>query len=279
MAEGETHRAIEAVFRIERARLIAGLARISRDIGRAEELAQDALSLALAEWPRSGVPDRTRRLADGRGQASRDRRLPPRTDAGRASTPRSPASSTRPTRAPGGGRGGARRRSRRRAARADLHRLPSGPRRRGAGGAHPRGCIGGLTTDEIARAFLSSEATIAQRIVRAKKATRRRRRPRLRGAARRRAGGAARLGARGRLPGLQRGLCRHRRRRPGAPGPLRRGAAARAHPRRARAGRARGLGPARADGPPGVAAGGADRTRRRSDPADRAEPRAAGTSC
>ena len=56
MTAGETHRAIEATFRIERARLIAGLARLTRAIDRAEELAQDALSVALAEWPLTGVP-------------------------------------------------------------------------------------------------------------------------------------------------------------------------------------------------------------------------------
>ena len=56
MAADETHRAIEAVFRIERARLIAGLARMVRDVDRAEELAQEALLIALAEWPKSGVP-------------------------------------------------------------------------------------------------------------------------------------------------------------------------------------------------------------------------------
>src|SRR3546814_4579834 len=56
MAADATHRAIEAVFRIERARLIATLARMTRDVDRAEELAQDALMLALAEWPRAGVP-------------------------------------------------------------------------------------------------------------------------------------------------------------------------------------------------------------------------------
>lgn len=56
MTAGETHRAIEATFRIERARLIAGLARMVRDIDLAEELAQDALVVALAEWPRIGVP-------------------------------------------------------------------------------------------------------------------------------------------------------------------------------------------------------------------------------
>jgi RNA polymerase sigma-70 factor (ECF subfamily) len=53
----ETHRAINAVFRIESARLIAGLARMVRDVGLAEELAQDALVTALEHWPRSGIPD------------------------------------------------------------------------------------------------------------------------------------------------------------------------------------------------------------------------------
>ena len=52
-----THRAIDAVWRIESARLIAGLARIVRDVGLAEELAQDALVTALERWPESGVPD------------------------------------------------------------------------------------------------------------------------------------------------------------------------------------------------------------------------------
>jgi len=53
----ETHRAIHAVWRIESARLIAGLTRVVRDVGLAEELAQDALVAALEQWPRSGVPD------------------------------------------------------------------------------------------------------------------------------------------------------------------------------------------------------------------------------
>ena len=52
-----THRAIDAVWRIESAKLIAGLARIVRDVGLAEELAQDALVVALERWPESGVPD------------------------------------------------------------------------------------------------------------------------------------------------------------------------------------------------------------------------------
>jgi predicted RNA polymerase sigma factor len=53
----DTHRAIDAVWRIESARLIAGLTRIVRDVGLAEDLAQDALLAALERWPESGVPD------------------------------------------------------------------------------------------------------------------------------------------------------------------------------------------------------------------------------
>ncbi len=53
----DTHRAIDAVWRIESPRLIAGLARMVRDLGLAEDLAQDALVVALEQWPQSGVPD------------------------------------------------------------------------------------------------------------------------------------------------------------------------------------------------------------------------------
>src|SRR5512134_1735721 len=53
----DAHRAIEAVWRIEAPRLIAGLARMVRDVGVAEDLAQDALVAALERWPESGVPD------------------------------------------------------------------------------------------------------------------------------------------------------------------------------------------------------------------------------
>ena len=56
-ANRATHRAIEAVWRIESARLIAGLARTVRDVGLAEELAQDALVIALEQWPAAGVPE------------------------------------------------------------------------------------------------------------------------------------------------------------------------------------------------------------------------------
>jgi RNA polymerase sigma-70 factor, ECF subfamily len=54
----DTHHAIDAVWRIEQAKLIAGLARMVRDVGLAEELAQDALVAALEQWPKSGIPDR-----------------------------------------------------------------------------------------------------------------------------------------------------------------------------------------------------------------------------
>ena len=51
------HRSIDSVWRIEAARIIASVARMTRDVGRAEELAQDALVAALETWPRDGVPD------------------------------------------------------------------------------------------------------------------------------------------------------------------------------------------------------------------------------
>src|SRR5215831_895481 len=58
VSSSATHQAIDAVWRIESARLIAGLARIVRDVGLAEDLAQDALVAALEQWPESGVPDK-----------------------------------------------------------------------------------------------------------------------------------------------------------------------------------------------------------------------------
>src|SRR5439155_11619097 len=57
VTQSDTHDAIDAVWRIESARLIAGLTRVVRDVGLAEELAQDALVVALEKWPESGVPD------------------------------------------------------------------------------------------------------------------------------------------------------------------------------------------------------------------------------
>ena len=58
MTASDTQRAIDAVWRIESARLIAGLARIVRDVGVAEDLAQEALVAALERWPESGIPDK-----------------------------------------------------------------------------------------------------------------------------------------------------------------------------------------------------------------------------
>ncbi|TKT72531.1 RNA polymerase sigma factor [Afipia massiliensis] len=168
MAANDTHQAIETVFRIERARLIAGLARMVRDVGLAEELAQDALVSALSEWPKTGVPIHPgawlmaaakRRAIDGFrrskmlarkhaeiGQDFEDQRDSSIEDAEAAMDDDLGDellslifTACHPVLAP--------------EARAALTlRL-----------------IGGLTTDEIARAFLSNEATIAQRIVRAKK--------------------------------------------------------------------------------------------------------------
>src|SRR5919197_5713820 len=57
MTATHPHRAVEAVWRIESARVVAGLARMVGDVGLAEELAQDALVIALEQWPRSGVPE------------------------------------------------------------------------------------------------------------------------------------------------------------------------------------------------------------------------------
>ena len=168
MAATDIHRTIETVFRIEQARLIAGLARMLRDVGRAEELAQDALVIALSEWPRTGVPEKPgawlmatakrRAIDDIRHDRMRARKhaeigpdLAPEPDTGIADMEAAMDddigdellslifTACHPVLSP--------------EARAALTlRL-----------------IGGLTTDEIARAFPSSEATVAQRIVRAKK--------------------------------------------------------------------------------------------------------------
>ncbi len=168
MAVNETHHAIETVFRIEQARLIGGLARMVRDVGLAEELAQDALVIALSEWPKTGVPKNPgawlmaaakRRAIDGfrhkkmltRKHAEIGRDLEDERD-----------TSVEDVEA---------------ALDDDLgdellgliftacHPVLSAEAR----AALTLRLIGGLTTDEIARAFLSNEATIAQRIVRAKK--------------------------------------------------------------------------------------------------------------
>ncbi|MFI9050269.1 RNA polymerase sigma factor [Streptomyces sp. NPDC053427] len=166
---GEVHRAIEAVFRIESARLIAGLTRIVRDVGAAEELAQDALVAALERWPETGVPEKPGAwlMATAKHRAidllRRQERLARKVEAlGRAAESE-----------PGW-------------AEADFARVVESAEieddllRLVFIACHPvlstqarvaltLRLLGGLRTDEIARAFLVSEATVAQRIVRAKK--------------------------------------------------------------------------------------------------------------
>ncbi len=171
MDTGETHRAIEAVFRIERARLIASLVRVVRNVDLAEELAQDALIVALSEWPRIGVPDNPgawltalarRRAIDLLRRDRMRERKHEEIARGLDETSGGAAEVIRAIEA---------------ALDDDLgdellgllftacHPILSPDAR----AALTLRVVGGLTTDEIARAFLSSEATIAQRIVRAKK--------------------------------------------------------------------------------------------------------------
>ncbi len=164
MTASRATEAVEAVFRIEYARIIAGVARIVGDVGIAEELAQDALVVALEVWPDAGIPDNpgawlmatakhraidlvrrretfARKLAEA-GRALRD--VPP---------PEPPDGDDIDD---------------------DLLRLiftachpVLSPEARMALALR---LLGGLTTQEIARAFLTSEPTMAQRIVRAKRA-------------------------------------------------------------------------------------------------------------
>src|SRR5438105_3955477 len=165
----ETHRAIEAVWRIESARLIAGLARMVRDVGLAEELAQDALVTALEKWPESGVPDNPAAwlMATAKNRAldrlRRRKRLERKhEEISRAQEARQALAVADFQAAIDDDIGD------------DLLRLmfvachPVLPT--AARVALTLRLLGGLTTDEIARAFLVPEATIAQRIVRAKRA-------------------------------------------------------------------------------------------------------------
>jgi RNA polymerase sigma factor (sigma-70 family) len=163
----ETHRAIEAVWRIEQAKLVAGLTRMVRDISTAEELAQDALIIALDHWPKAGVPRNPgawlmaaakRKAIDYfRRRQMIDRKLQ---EVGRDLEEEEQAVPDYDT-ALDDDVGD------------DLLRLIFTS-------CHPilstdsrvaltLRLMGGLTTDEIARAFLAPEPTIAQRIVRAKR--------------------------------------------------------------------------------------------------------------
>jgi len=162
----DTHRAIDAVWRIESPRLIAGLTRLVRDIGTAEELAQDALVAALEQWPADGVPDnpgawlmttaRRRAIDRIRRDETFRRKL---AELGRDLDETTPDIGTLVAEDDGIGD--------------DLLRLVfvacHPVLSTEARAALTLRLLGGLTTDEIARAFLVPEPTVAQRIVRAKK--------------------------------------------------------------------------------------------------------------
>ena len=164
----DTHRAIDAVWRIESARIIGGLARIVRDVGLAEELAQDALVAALEQWPATGVPDNPGAwlMATAKHRAidllrrSKRRELKHQ-EIGREIEAKQETAVADLEAALDDNVGD------------DLLRLlfisshPILPPE--ARVALTLRLLGGLTTDEIARAFLVPEPTVAQRIVRAKK--------------------------------------------------------------------------------------------------------------
>ncbi|MER7661249.1 RNA polymerase sigma factor [Streptomyces sp. NPDC096193] len=154
---------VEAVFRIESARIIAGVARIVRDVGIAEELAQDALVAALEQWPESGVPDRPgawlmatakhRAIDLVRRRETYARKL---AEVGRTLEDVPPPEPS------------------------DVDDIDDDLLRLIFTACHPvlstearialtLRLLGGLTTEEIARAYLAPEPTVAQRIVRAKR--------------------------------------------------------------------------------------------------------------
>ncbi|MEU7835472.1 MULTISPECIES: RNA polymerase sigma factor [unclassified Nonomuraea] len=161
----DTHRAIETVWRMEAARLIAGLTGLVHDLGLAEELAQDALVAALEQWPESGVPGNPgawlmtvskRRAIDLlRRQERYARKL---TEMGRELSEEPGADEELP----------------------GTDEIEDDLLRLVFTACHPvlstearvaltLRVLGGLSTDEIARAFLVPEPTVAQRIVRAKR--------------------------------------------------------------------------------------------------------------
>jgi RNA polymerase sigma factor (sigma-70 family) len=164
----DTHRAIDAVWRIESARIIGGLARIVRDVGLAEELAQDALVAALEQWPATGVPDNPGAwlMATAKHRAidllRRSKRVELKhQEIGREIEAKQEMAVADLEAALDDNVGD------------DLLRLlfiSSHPiLAPEARVALTLRLLGGLTTDEIARAFLVPEPTVAQRIVRAKR--------------------------------------------------------------------------------------------------------------
>ena len=255
------HRALTTdvgrVFREEWGRAVAALTRVLGDIQLAEDAVQDAFTTALERWPRDGTPanpgawiitaarnraiDRLRREQTFVRKAellARLEALPAEED--------------------------------------DVSSIPDDRLALVFTCCHPALAaesrvaltlreVAGLTTTEIAHAFLVAEPAMAQRLVRAKKKVRRRRHP-LPRPARPPAAGAAALRARGPLPRLQRGLLRQRRRRADPGRALRRGDPAGEAARGADAGRAGGARAAGADAPARRAPRGAARRRRRDRP-------------
>ena len=168
MTATDTHRAIDAVWRIESARLIAGLTRIVGDVGVAEDLAQDALVAALERWPESGIPDKPGAwlMATAKHRAfdllRRDKMLERKhAEVGHELEARQEMAVPDLDAALDYQVGD------------DLLRLVfiscHPVLSREARVALTLRLLGGLTTEEIARAFLVPEPTIAQRIVRAKR--------------------------------------------------------------------------------------------------------------
>jgi len=168
MTEAATHQAIEAVWRIESARLIGGLVRVVRDVGLAEDLAQEALLTALEHWPRTGIPDnpgawlmataRNRAVDQLRRHRMLERKQGELEETAGSLGPQPPPEVETLIDENVGD---------------DVLRLV-------LVACHPvlstearvaltLRLLGGLSTEEIARAFLVPEPTIAQRIVRAKR--------------------------------------------------------------------------------------------------------------
>ena len=171
MTTSDAHRAIEAVWRIESAKVIAGLTRMTGDVGTAEDLAQDALVAALERWPESGIPDNPGAwlTATAKHRAIDQFRRGKLVERKHVEL-------------------GHELRAREESPEGDLHaalddHVGDDLLRLIFTTCHPvlstearvaltLRLLGGLTTDEIARAFLVPEATIAQRIVRAKRTLR-----------------------------------------------------------------------------------------------------------
>ncbi len=168
MTAGGTRKAIEAAWRVESARLIGGLVRMVRDVGLAEDLAQEALVIALERWPEAGIPDNPGAwlMATAKNRAidqlRRHRMLERKHGATEDDASTGPLPAASDVEAAIDEDVGD-----------DLLRLV-------LIACHPvlstearvaltLRLLGGLTTEEIARAFLVSEPTIAQRIVRAKR--------------------------------------------------------------------------------------------------------------